>query len=234
MRKLTNQQKVPTIRKIFRRGDGAFICGICRGIHPSTNAAYSCLNQCWQKAMNLYPLVKRKNAEKQVVYRCRFCSRDYDSEQQGLLCAADCKLRGNRLHMVESKILQMPVAPLNRPRRVFAAPVATQFVAKFKLRRFSYKSADQDQQKSGQSPAEVAEQEGAKTENANGAKVPAANSVERRHRDSYKKEWVRKDAKYECCYCYERYFTRMEVQKCFKGHFDEHGYEIDPSKSGSP
>jgi hypothetical protein len=46
-----------------------------------------------------------------------------------------------------------------------------------------------------------------------------------RHIGSFSKPWIRKNEKYQCRFCSELYYTRMEVENCFKGHFGEDGYE---------
>jgi hypothetical protein len=51
----------------------------------------------------------------------------------------------------------------------------------------------------------------------------------RKTKADFPKQWIRMDAKYQCCYCKKLFFTKMETESCFNGHFDENGVEIEPS-----
>jgi hypothetical protein len=48
----------------------------------------------------------------------------------------------------------------------------------------------------------------------------------RKTKAAFPKPWVRMGAKYQCSYCRNQSFTKMEAEACFAGHFDAEGFEI--------
>ena len=226
--RLLQMQKIPTIRKIFRTSTNVYLCGICRSNYQTMHEANSCLNHCWFEVSEFYPLVPRRNAQHKFVYRCRYCSRDYEREEDGLRCASDCKTRGNRLHEIDQNILNLPITPRAKPKKHRPVNVATSFVPKYQFKHKQEEEAIEPTMNN----AEPVQEEQPPLQEQQAAPEPekADEPIDRgKHRSEYKKEWVRKDAKYECCYCQQKYFTRNEVISCFNEHFDEDGYEKEKS-----
>lgn len=216
-RHLTNSGVIlPVIRKVICRDD-TYICSICRSEYKSKVEANNCLNHCWYDVQNLYPVVLRKLNGRHVVFRCHFCCRDYKDETDALSCARRCQGDRNQLHVHEQLLNDLPIeAPSHRPSRIRlvamkATPVRTS-VPKEQER-------DEDQ---------VEEMDEAVSE----VDIPAdeeAPSAPRKTKADFPKQWIRMDAKYQCCYCKNLFFTKMETEACFNGHFDAEGVETEPS-----
>lgn len=221
-------ERLPTIRKVFRQGN-QFICGICRTKHDSEKKCVKCLGQCWLDVLALSPVVQYVFRNK-LVFKCRFCCRKYTEEASAQSCADEC--RGNRdiTHKKDMKIYGMPLDQIGKrkfdPQKLLN-PLRSQSVS-----RFNFVRGGQPQMvvpRIGSKTIEADESIPVEADESTEAEMPMEEpkkEVPRRHRSEFKKEWFRKDAKYECGFCHELYFTRLEVEQCFGGHFDEEGLEI--------
>lgn len=227
----------PTIRRVLKQG-GLSMCGLCRRRYKETATAQKCLLGCWQQVCESYPLIHRQTGYKprtgidtsRSVYRCRFCSRDFFTEEQGLSCAQSCltacteKLR---------KSLNMPTIDIKvRSKLSFGnqlVKVKKDYVSRFAFKR---KSAEEEkpavEQTAGEPEIPIGDSGDPHNKDAAGK---GEVIVERRSRDEWPKNFTRQNAKYRCSYCLTDTFTKMEVQACFDGHFDEDGLEIDPNGS---
>lgn len=208
-RHLTNSGLVlPVIRKVISRDDH-YICSICRSDYRTKVEANNCLNHCWYDVQELYPVVLRKLHGRFVVFRCHFCCRDYKDETDALSCARRCMGERNKQHVHEQLLNDLPIeAPTQRPSRirmVALKAVPTRPVSKPKVEESDIEAVDSDVE------VEIP-----------GDQPPAAS---RRTRADFPKQWVRVDAKYQCCYCKKLLYTKMEIEACFNGHFDEEGFE---------
>lgn len=219
-RQLTHSGIVlPVIRKVICRDDN-FICSICRSEYKSKVEANNCLNHCWYDVQKLYPVVLRKLNARQVVFRCHFCCRDYKDETDALRCAHRCQSERNQLHVHEQLLNDLQIeAPTHRPSRI-------RLVAMKAAPQHPLTKAKKDEPKAVETH-EMATAESAAIEMTD-AEVPG-NTPElppRRTKAAFPKPWVRMDAKYQCGYCRSQFFTKMETEACFNGHFDADGYEI--------
>ena len=225
--RVLERQGLPTIRKVIRVGRSAFICGVCRRQHRNLVLANDCMNQCWLEVQELYPLVFQRRVGSSPHFRCRFCSRDYEKREDGLACASDCKAKKNRLHFLESQMMNLPITIKKRP-RIRYAPMSTTVLSRFSFKNQDHKVADVEKEK-GEAEAVIPIEPVVEMDAAPAPVQPKVDpepeEEARRHRSEYKKEWIRKDAKYQCCHCLDKFFTKKEVTNCFESHFDENGYE---------
>ncbi|WP_141735824.1 hypothetical protein [Oligoflexus tunisiensis] len=201
---------LPVIRKVICRDD-FFVCSICRSEYKSKVEANNCLNHCWFDVQQLYPVVLRKLNGRHVVFRCHFCCRDYKDESEALSCARRCQGDRNQLHVHEQLLNDLPIeAPTHRPSRIRLVAMKTMPVRPAKSKAPEEDPVEQvdDVQEDVESPLE--------------ADAPVS---QQRTKADFPKPWVRMDAKYQCCYCKKLFYTKMETETCFNGHFDEEGYE---------
>jgi len=219
-RQLTNSGIVlPVIRKVICRDD-VYICSICRSEYKTKVEANNCLNHCWYDVQNLYPVVLRKLNGRYVVFRCHFCCRDYKDETDALSCARRCQGDRNQLHVHEQLLNDLPIeAPTHRPSRI-------RLVAMKAVPQRPLAKAKVDEPAVEQTP-ETADVEVPDIEMSDAELPPDAPELPpRKTRADFPKPWVRMDAKYQCCCCRSQFFTKMETEACFNGHFDADGFEI--------
>ena len=218
----TRQARVPVIRKIFRKGD-IFTCGICRSNHNSRVEANHCLNECWFQLRHHYPLIHDKQLGGPLRFKCQFCFRIYDSQNEGLACAQLCMEAHETKHLHEQLTNDLPIS--TKPRQ------------KFRLIRVNSAGVKNEDKPTVEPQvvitAQKAPPQAPSADPAAPAVADAAEAVpsaakkpdNRRHISYYEKSWIRDGAKYKCCYCGTLHYTRMEVEPCFNGHFDEAGLE---------
>jgi hypothetical protein len=163
------------------------------------------------------------------VYRCIFCSRDYSTEKQGLICATECKNIANEAHKRELALLSLgDPLPERVPLRFRRQPVALRPNPKYNLKRKGGPPVPEPIEDAPFEPAVGFEAAPSAGEEATGqvAKQEGGSKTKRRHKNSFPKKFIRKGAKYQCFYCNSEYFTRKEVDNCFDGHFDGTDLEI--------
>jgi len=219
-RQLTNNSGIilPVIRKVICRDD-AYICSICRSEYKSMVEANNCLNHCWFDVQNLYPVVLRKLHGRNVVFRCHYCCRDYKDESDALSCARRCQGDRNRLHVHEQILNDLPIeAPSHRPSRLRLVTLKT-VPLKNSQPKAKDDAAERFESKAQEGLAEVEIPE----------EAPPPPQAPRKTKADFPKQWIRMDAKYKCCYCKKLFFTKMETESCFNGHFDANGVEREPS-----
>ncbi len=217
------QAKVPVIRKLFRKA-GYFICGICRGEHPSREEANNCLNQCWYQLKVQYPLIVKDDQQKGRLFRCQYCFREYRTEDAGLSCAQLCTENHERYHIFEQLTNDLPID--SRPRRKFRlvrlipaeAPIADPAVTAASEPDSSIQDVEE--------PVVDLEE----PDNEEGHTVDPA--LVKKHKKEFNDHWFRDGAKYKCRYCQEQFYTKIEVEACFESHFDAEGYELNPAGEG--
>jgi hypothetical protein len=211
-RHLTNSGLIlPVIRKVICRDD-FFVCSICRSEYKSKVEANNCLNHCWYDVQQLYPVVLRKINGRHVVFRCHFCCRDYKDESEALNCARRCQGERNQLHVHEQLLNDLPIeAPSHRPSRIRLVAMKAAPTRPAKARELEEDHVEQADE--------------GLVENVDLTLEADAPSGPRKSKADFPKAWVRMDAKYQCCYCRSLFFTKMETEACFNGHFDEDGFE---------
>lgn len=220
----------PTIRRVLKQG-GVSICGLCRRRYKDASAAQSCLLACWQQVRQAYPLILRRTGYKpptgidtsKTVFRCRFCSRDFFTEAEGLACAERCL---NKCQESMTRTQNLPPSSWEvKERRTFEQQfhkVKKDYVPRVAFKRFVDEPA----------PAPEPEAPVEETEDPLSLEQNKGNGVQkRRHKDHWPKPFIRQNAKYRCAYCLTDYFTKMEVLACFNGHFDGEGLEMDPDSA---
>lgn len=232
----------PTVRRVLKLG-GHAVCGLCRCRYKDLADAQHCLLSCWDRVLHSYPLIHRVTGYKPTtgidssksVFRCRFCSRDYYTEQEGLSCARNC-LKIAHDNMTRAHNLPPSELP-EKTRRTFGSDeqkVKIEYISKYNFKR-----------KTPEPEPEVVEEldvpnimdsgdphshEGYQPKSVEGIEAPK----EERNKDFYPKPFLRQNAKYRCAYCLTDFFTKMEVEQCFDSHFDEQGKELDPNGAASP
>jgi hypothetical protein len=212
---------LPVIRKVICRDD-AYLCTICRSEYKSKVDANNCLNQCWFDIQDLYPVVLRKFELRRVAFRCHFCCRDYPDELEAMNCAQRCLNSRNTQHIQEQLVNDLPIeAPNRKASRVRLVAVKAQ--------------PQQTPSKFSNRPTFMPDANNAvDSSDATNESVPMELPIElavvdnRRTKAVFPKQWIRADAKYQCKYCNKQYFTKMEVEGCFNGHFDEQDFELIP------
>lgn len=118
--KLSSQYKVPPLpifRKLFRKGN-RFICGICRSEYSSRLDGNNCLNFCWFELKRLNPVLVYHKLHQGLSFRCQYCARDYNSEEEAKSCASQCEDKRNHLHIHEQLFNDLPLAD-HRPQPIF-------------------------------------------------------------------------------------------------------------------
>ena|GEM_PF-3153703 len=202
---------LPVIRKVISR-DGSYVCSICRNEYSSKVDANNCLNHCWMEVQSLYPVVLRKINGRFVVFRCHFCCRDYRDESDALSCARRCQGDRNKLHVREQLLNDLPIEAPNHQRPAH-------------LRLVTFKAAP-NRASAPPKPKESEPRPDAMDE----LEVPlpdaeAAPKPRGKHKKEFAKHWIRQNEKYQCYSCKTHFYTKMEAEGCFDGHFDEEGYE---------
>lgn len=216
-RHLTNSGLIlPVIRKVISR-DGAYVCCICRSEYKTKVEANNCLNHCWYDVQHLYPVVLRKLNGRHVVFRCQYCCRDYEDESSALSCARRCRGERNHLHIREQLLNDLPIeAPSHRPSRIRL--VAVKAMPGHPLAKPQVEDVvDQPEDVDVDSEVDVVSEDDIVTDTPEG---PA-----RKSKADFPKQWTRMDARYQCAYCKNLFYTKVETEACFSDHFDADGYE---------
>ena len=95
--------------RVVRRGRH-FNCGLCRNSYDFEIQALSCVERCWHEALSGEHVLPRKHGG-HVLYRCRFCARDYKKHSEAEGCAAECRaVRDDRLALL-IEVIGMPLPP---------------------------------------------------------------------------------------------------------------------------
>lgn len=218
---LLKPAKVPIFRKVFKKGH-VYTCGICRSDYPTRAEANTCLNYCWYSLKEQYPLVIKSDIFQSKKYRCQLCFREYKTEDAGLECAAICMDLREKVHVQEQLSNDLEIT--TKPRRRFKlVRVVPQEVQKSPAKDNPTLDEEMDQTEEALPDSIAPEQEPNVEPEA--APPPEEPTIIKRHKSEFDGAWVREGAKYKCRYCSELYYTKMEAEECFNGHFDEEGLE---------
>lgn len=231
--------RLPLIRKVFRQDD-TYICGLCKTDYDNYGSANSCMNQCWFDIHHFYPVVKRKRAANAWVFRCLFCCRDYTNEMGAYNCAQRCVGIKNKAQLREQILNELPLPPPSRPvsRLIMltkAEPPARRPQSKPLPKRKAVPEIISEEKVKVNAVGELSPIPAEPTISFSDAGTPAleVEIFRGQHRDSFKKQIDRKGEKYQCQYCREIHFTKVEAQACFDAHFNSEGFEnvvsIDPN-----
>ena len=224
---------LPTVRSVFRQGD-KFICGLCRKNYPTQRHAIGCLNNCWLKIGQMDPTVPVIKRRKLRGHKCRYCSRIYQHLDEATECAFDCRSQRKERHQNDLQMLEMKPEELNKKAFEFQsftqAPVNTEVFSRVK-----WTTKEESEEENPQTP-ETGEEETQETQEEpleEGEQLPVEEDT-RQKKSDFQKPVVRKDEKYQCSFCKELYFTKMETEQCFNGHFDEEGFEKTQGSAEEP
>ena len=201
-----------TIKRVIRQG-ATFVCGLCRSTYQREGTALECLETCWIEILALDPvIVKPRSAS--VAFRCRFCARDHESRDAALDCADDCRDRHEFEFASEREMFASDSGVARaRPKKRGLAVVRRMAVVPKAAKAGKISVAE-----AGNSVAVDVD-----SVMASAAAVPAAEPVAVAAADAPKKPkpdkvFYRDQAKYVCTVCHEKYFTKIEVTKCYDGH----------------
>lgn len=214
------------LRRVVRRGD-SFICGVCRSCYGDEREALSCIERCWQETLQLDPVVLARRALK-VSHRCRFCARDYDTRPAAESCARDCLVSRQKKYAREAELFDLgsdlppppkrtpkarPVLmaqsvamarPLSRPKRQVEPALEAEDAG-----MLNGDTVNADVRIKVSEPPAIVEASSATSETATPKKTKAQDDSEKFYRDG---------AQYVCKECTKKYFTRVEVIKCYDEH----------------
>lgn len=214
---------VGPVKRVVRQ-DGYFICGICQETHDQWPQALACLWDCWKSFLALPPVVMRKSGRIQS-YRCRYCARDYHSQNEALTCGSTCADYARKEFELEWALLGF-IPPLERkPKPKPVLMVVQKLPPKTKKPKKDLTEENNSPDESGASPqaspsAGAAPSSGettapAKTEE-NKDKGPAPANAPAKKDKAY--GYYREGARYVCEVCSGKYFTKGEVINCVKSH----------------
>lgn len=233
----TNVSGHAIIRKVF--SGNHFTCGICRGHFDHYDDAFDCVETCWDNAVKSYPLTVYYKHNVGNVFRCRFCMREYHSEEEGIHCADMCKHHVEETAKFGLKVLKDLKGQTIRGdasrKRIQRVAVQTKSVSRFQLRSKGPQSA-QPLSNDSEVQTPTAEVMTPAAKESGDVNLPAAKASKgdtkadnRKSKSDFPKPWYRNGAKYVCSYCNTEVYTKSEVDTCFNGHFDQNDKEKNPS-----
>lgn len=220
-----NPNRAGTIRRIIRRGHH-YLCGLCRSGFEIEGEALGCLQECWSELLSLEPLLIRRRG-RGVIYRCRFCARDYRQVPDAEECAAEC--RDRHVHRYELELLAHDVVEAPRPLRKIARPVPPPVRLAPPPKKLKSKAkAKDDANPANPVNADVAVKPQGSLQDAAPSDGPVVETPEEAAPEAAEgapakkkrpdKSHFRDGAKYVCVECKTEYFTKLEVETCFNGH----------------
>ena len=215
------------ICRVIRQGS-VYLCGMCRSPYASFSHGMSCVQDCWEEVLRLDPVIARRQGRNAVLYRCRFCARDYPSRELASHCATDCRERFKIRFALEmeawGQVEDLTSKPLGRrlPRR------SLQLVPMPVTRKKPRKDGEAKNTREGDAAHEP-ETSHTKKEESPGetpsSPVPAADATPTAAAKPAVKEkrapsepFSRNGAQYVCNMCQKKYFTKDEVVTCFESH----------------
>ena len=215
----------PVIRKVLHM-NGTYTCTLCKSRYDNRDEALECLSHCWREIKDQYPLVRRRVQGIGEVYRCRICCRDYILEEKGMACAQDCIEKNTKKQHLEQDLNDLPIDLPPRP--TLKLPDVKRINYKPPVQSMFKKDPKKEKEASNEEapPVETTEEQGASEEAA-----PEEKPDNRKEKTYWKKQWIRKNEKYQCSYCKELYYTRVEAQACFDKNFGEDGKELEEGAS---
>ena len=210
------------IRKVLHI-NGTYTCTLCKSKYNNRDEALECLSHCWREIKDQYPPVKRRVHGIGEVFRCRICCRDYILEEKGLACAEDCIAKNTKKQHMEQDLNDLPIDLPPRP--TLKLP---------EVQKINYKPPVKSMFKKNPKEKEESPPEDLTTPEsieeappAEGEATPEEKPDHRKEKSYWKKQWIRKNEKYQCSYCKELHYTRVEAQACFDKHFGEDGKELE-------
>ena len=221
-------------RRVIRRGH-ASVCGMCLSSYGDHESAHKCLVACWQVFRRLPPVVPRLKAKvggHEVTYRCRLCSRDYESAAEAASCAAAC-LRRSDLDFDDDDLdgVGNHSGPRWRPRQDRFMAVARRRAAATGKIGVAEPSAMPNPVAPPAAPpaappvgAGAAPKPPAPTDGGGGDAPEETKLKVFDPNDPF----FRDGAFYVCRVCSKRFYTRVEVTSCFNSHAGPDGRVVVP------
>ena len=257
------------LHRVIKQGQH-WLCGVCRSAHDYRDEAHDCMSVCWSRIKEEYPLTYRRVLGQGCFYRCRFCSRDYKTEEKGLKCAKDCKNKISLMIEEEVKISQSSSSGNRKksiPKGMNINKLRSKLIPKYVLKPgrksteygiddqledeiHTLENLDSDNRRTSPNLSKNSSKDNSHRQERNNASdvlnnmnqlendasteeiqnqradEAATNRRRRKKSDFGGKEFSRHDAKYVCAVCLDPFWTKLEVEGCFKKHFDEDGNEI--------
>lgn len=219
-------------------------CGICRSRHSAIEDAEVCLDRCWNEQLAASPTVTIKKGQC-TLYRCRFCKREFKDPSEAMNCATQCAESScsvgdhNSRHAITAdQIGSRRIASGVRHRWVIKQGALDRLVAQKRTKNvmmpFQVRNALYNQQtmKSlSRAMLKIASDIAVGTRSLNTLKIqdiqggatmgkPAETNDPAipRVKKNPEKKFYRDGAKYVCAVCKNKYFTKLEVESCWKAH----------------
>lgn len=184
-----------------------YLCGICRKKFATEVEAWSCVDTCFEKMLAFEPVIIGRRNLKQKFF-CRFCAREFMTSNAAEKCAGECITALRAKYQKEREI-------------VFGDPEKIALGASRPDHRVAKVSSDATyadsrgytkQEQFGQKHDGIAAAE-------SNAQITSSKSTRKTPRDVPDDEkFFRDAAKYACKECSARFFTRLEVIRCYDGH----------------
>jgi hypothetical protein len=178
---------------------------------------------------DFYPVVLHKPRGKKALFRCHFCCRDYQHENEALSCARRCESDRSNIHDREQILGDINLDGIpRRPSRIRLVALNSAPVKRLTSKKPEPADSQQSSKKSG--TRELVKEPLLLAEEPPSLETPAAPPPPiAKHKSEFPDHWIRVDAKYQCRYCRAFFYTKMEGEACFNGHFNEEGFELIPA-----
>lgn len=204
------------IRRLFFRQD-LYICGMCRRSYEEKKDGERCLIAC-SRNFALRNGVEVLRYMGTPHFKCRYCRRLYSEIQDAQSCVKECvpnywkQIGEAELDLDAPKEKQRPKKYLKKPEKI-----KLKAIPPYKLRNMiSNEDIDKEIDESLANSDESAEAIAAAK-----AKAEEANQKKTRLKSELAEQFLRQGAQYQCTYCMELYYTKVEVVKCFADHPEE-------------
>ena len=214
-----------TVCRVIRQG-AHFYCGMCRSSYESFSHAMSCVRECWKEILTWDPVICRTPLRGKVQFRCRFCARDYSTNDLAAQCAADCRERFKVRFAMEmeawGQVENLSSKPLGtrrslRPVKLVVLPV----IKKKPVKESPPKDLSPEDSKGkgeahGHESSSPKDTHGTQTEESSKTRESAQRPAKVKKPPS--EPFSRDGAQYVCNGCQKKYFTKDEVIGCFESH----------------
>lgn len=212
-----NPARAGTIRRVVRHGSD-FMCGLCRSHYRSSSRAEGCLETCWRRLLGFDPVIEKRTPFNRS-FRCRFCARDHLTRKDGENCARDCRTKQAGRLEAERRLWDWDATGHKRPRvklkPLSARPIMARTSRHLSMPRGTGEKLESHQPLGMETPIHADLGSPPPQESAAPEAEAAAEGKAKKKPDTV---FYRDGAHYVCNICKEKYFTRIEVKKCFDAH----------------
>ena len=207
--------KTPLRRVFFKRDQ--YICGMCRRSFDEKNNAERCLRSCSQQfaAQVGIAIVRHLGTPH---FKCRYCRRVFREYGQAQQCVQNCVPDyWDKVGEVEFEV----EPPKQKPRKKYVPKpekIKIDPIPPYKLRNMI---TDEELDKEIDATLSSSDED-KEAEEAEAARRAAEEKKKRvKVKADLPDQFIRQGAQYQCTYCMELYYTKIEVLKCFEEHPDE-------------